>query len=233
MEKENLINAYFEGNLTEEQKVEFQKLLESDESFLQEFEFQKNLKKAIAAEERATLKNQFSDFDKKSSSRKIPMKAIAVAASFVLLFALGSILFFNQKAEYGKMYAENFQEFPNISRPAVRSGTSENTIDKAFAAYDQKDYKTAVLLFSKTETDEAYFYKAVSEMMIKNYQNAATDFSKINKENFPLKEDLLWYEALNFIKLNQSRKAKENLEILKSESSFYRSKVEKLISESN
>lgn len=230
MNKEELINLYFEKQLSVEQQQEFDNLLKTDEHFYQEFQFQKNLKKAIALEERAELKKQFASFEEKSSARIFPMKIFAIAASLLLLVTLGSILFLNQKTDYGALYAENFQEFPNISRPIVRSGTLQSETDKAFAAYDKQDYKTATLLFSKTKSDEAYFYKGISEMTLGNYENAATDFSKINKEIFPLKEHLLWYEALNYLKLNNPEKAKQNLKPL-SEKGIYKEKAKEILEE--
>ena len=230
MEKENLINAYFEGRLTDEQNLEFQELLRSDAVFLQDFTFQKNLKKAIATEERAALKKQLESFDKKPSARTFPMKWIAVAASFVLLVALGSLLFYNHKPDYENLYTENFREFPNLSHPVVRSGTAENETDKAFSAYDKKDYKNAVVWFSKIGNNEALFYKGISEMSIGEYQNAANDFSKINKENFPLKEHLMWYEALNYLKTGNAEKAKDNLKLLEN-NRIYKEKAEELLSE--
>lgn len=229
MEKQNLINAYFEGSLTEEQYLEFQKLLRSDAVFLQEFTFHKNLKKAIIAEERAALKKQLESFDKKSPARAFPMKWIAVAASFILLVTLGSLFFYNEKPNYEKLYTENFREFPNLSHPVVRSGTVENEIDKAFSVYDKKDYKNAVVWFSKIGNDEALFYKGISEMTIGNHQNAASDFAKINKENFPLRDHLIWYEALNYLKTGNVKKIKENLKLLKN-NGIYKEKAAELLS---
>lgn len=228
MNKEELINLYFEKQLSYEQQEEFEKLLESDEDFREEFNFHNNVKKAITLEERATLKKQLDSFEEKSLTRIIPIKTIAIAASFILFAVLGSILFYNQKTDYETLYVENFREFPNISHPVVRSGNLENKADKAFAAYDKQDYKTATLLFSKTKSDEAYFYKGISEMMLEKYENASTDFSKIDKEKFPLKEHLLWYEALNNLKLNNPAKAIQNLKIL-SKKGIYKEKAKEIL----
>lgn len=230
MEKQNLINAYFEGSLTDKQNLEFQELLRSDAFFLQEFTFQKNLKKAIIAEERAALKKQLESFNKRSPARALAMKWMAVAASLILLVALGSIFFYNGKPDYEKLYAKNFREFPNLSHPVVRSGTVEHDIDKAFLVYDKKDYKNAVVWFSKIGNDQALFYKGISEMTIGNYQNAASDFAKINKEDFPLREHLIWYESLNYLKTGNVKKAKENLKLLKN-NGIYKEKAEELMSD--
>lgn len=226
MEKQNLIDAYFEGSLTDKQNLEFQELLRSDAVFLQEFTFQKKLKIAIRAEERATLKTQFSRLHKKNNF----IQYMAIAASFIILFSLGTILFLNKGVDTNAIYAEHFTEFPNISQPVVRGASEEENItDKAFEAYDNRNYKLAIALFSKANTEEGDFYKAISEMVIHQHSVAEADFAKIKRDQFRYRDHLIWYEALNFIKLDKIDKAKTNLKSL--ESSYYNDKAKRILSE--
>ena len=66
-------------------------------------------------------------------------------------------------------------------------------------------------------------------MTIGNHQNAASDFAKINKENFPLRDHLIWYEALNYLKTGNVKKIKENLKLLKN-NGIYKEKAAELLS---
>ena len=228
MKNEDLINAFFEGSLTEYQKLEFQNRKVSDPDFLEELEFQSQLKKAIEAEERASLKKQLQAYDSTIYKNKKLLKTFAVAASFILLFTVSGILLYNYRPNTSQLYSQNFQEFPNISHPIVRSAGEQSLIDKAFEAYDKKDYKESALLFSKVDQDEAFFYKALSEMMLKQYDNAAKDFGKIDYYSFPLKEHLLWYQSLNDLKLGKTIQAKARLKTIKE--GIYKEKAEKLLS---
>lgn len=230
MDKENLITAYFEGRLTNEQSLELQNRLQSDDAFLREFTFQKKLKKAIRAEERTTLKTQFNRLHKKKQMRQNFIQYMAIAASFIILFSLVNIIFFHKGVDKNTIYAEYFTEFPNISQPVVRGASDEENItEPAFQAYDKRNYKLAIALFSKAHTEEGNFYKAISEMVIHHHYAAEADFAKINRDQFQYKDHLIWYEALNFIKLDKIDKAKANLKSL--ENSYYNDKAKKILSE--
>jgi len=67
MDKDILLNNYFEGNLSEEEKQQFNELLSNDSEFKAEFEFQKKAKIAVALSERKKMKNQLKEIE---NSRK-------------------------------------------------------------------------------------------------------------------------------------------------------------------
>ena len=67
MEHQDLIDKYFQNTLSPKEQFLFNELLHSDVSFEQEFRFQKDLKKAIRAQEQAELKQRLVNLEEKSS----------------------------------------------------------------------------------------------------------------------------------------------------------------------
>lgn len=60
MDKNELINGYFEGSLSENQSVELERLRTTDPEFAADFEFERELQSALKKEERQQLKTMLS-----------------------------------------------------------------------------------------------------------------------------------------------------------------------------
>lgn len=63
MDNEALINGYFEETLSESQRGEFDRLLQTDPEFAADFEFEKQLQSALKKEERQEIKLLFSKLE--------------------------------------------------------------------------------------------------------------------------------------------------------------------------
>ena len=63
MDKEALINGYFENSLSESQSEKLERLLKTDAEFASDFEFERELQSALKIEERQELKSIFSKLD--------------------------------------------------------------------------------------------------------------------------------------------------------------------------
>ena len=122
MDKEELINGYFESTLTEAQKKEVDRLLASDAEFAADFEFQKELQLALKKEERQTIKKMFGalpETKKPIQSKLIKFRPYLAAASIALLVGLGSILFYFNNAGLNTeaLYNNNFAPYDNVVYP--------------------------------------------------------------------------------------------------------------------
>ncbi|MFN3851348.1 MAG: tetratricopeptide repeat protein [Spirosomataceae bacterium] len=221
-EHELLIEKYFENNLTESEKAQFEVLINSNATFKDAVEFEKNLKNAIHHKERNELKNQLKSIEKKQETKVVAMpRWIWLAAASVIIVGAALWLFIFKTPTNEDLFAQNFQVYPNVIAPSVR-GTSTTDGDKklAFELYEQEKYKEAIEIFEKTakETKEEYpaFYVGQCYMALGDYQKAISSFSGavLTDEKFPFDTQRKWYLALAYLKIGDKENAKLILELL-------------------
>lgn len=215
MDKEALIQKYFEHTLSKDEMTSFHALLVSDTEFANEVAFQKQLKNAITIEERHKLKETLRGYEAQKNDR---IKWWYAAASILVLITV-SFWLYNQNPSTEKLYATYFESYPNVIEPIVRNGNNQlmNTKTKAFIAYESKDYSNAAKFFDvvidETNAEYAQFYKAISLMNIDQYHDAA-DILKTSDWSETYKSKALWYLALSELKLNHMDQCKASLKQL-------------------
>ncbi|TYB75902.1 hypothetical protein [Bizionia myxarmorum] len=228
MDKEKLLNHYFENSLSAEETLAFDNLRLTDSAFAEEVVFQRKLKMAITLEERALLKERLQKYESKKQPN---LKWLYVAASFLLLIGL-SFWYTNQGPNYDKLYASYFEVYPNLVDPVVRNGNDEKTVTtEAFIAYENGDFAKASQLFetiSKNNPEEyALFYKAISLMKLNQLEQAAVIFANIPWSS-SYKDHATWYLALVKVKQKDVSESKKLLESL-SVNSLYTKEAKELL----
>lgn len=216
----DLIEKYFENNLTPKEQIVFNDLLKNNEAFKAEFVFQKDLKKAIAFDQRENLKAMLQNFEskikKESKVLYLPRKWFA-AASIILILGLGTwVIKDTYLPSNQKIYTENFVAYRNIIQPVVRS-SEVNTIEyKAFVAYENRECHKAINLFNSSKNAEAEyikFYKAMCYLSLSKTEDAINLLLPIatSKSNENTKSDFKqianWYLALAYLKNEEEQKA--------------------------
>ncbi|MDN3724037.1 tetratricopeptide repeat protein [Aequorivita sp. SDUM287046] len=229
MDKNELIQKYFEKSLSPEEAAMFENLL-ADKEFADEVAFQKKIKKVITHEERATLKDKLRTFENQKTSTD--KWWYAAASVFVLLGT--AIWFMGQKPDYDTLYASYYETYPNVIAPVVRNNNDTITdTEKAFAYYEKQDYNKALEIFQtiiRTSPQEEYaqFYSAISYMELAKFSEASKILSGTNWSK-KYADDAIWYLALLELKTDNpdasrkflleasktSRYQKESLELLK------------------
>ncbi|OBX18716.1 MULTISPECIES: tetratricopeptide repeat protein [Bizionia] len=240
MTNQDLLYHYFSNSLTAEQEVVFQTLLESDEEFKAEFEYENSLKKAIKSHESDVLKTKLQGFEHDINSKKTESfnyRYLAVAASLVLLVGwFGYNSFFG--TNYSNLYNTNFSEYPNTVYTITR-GDDENTLEReAFVAYETKNYETAIEKFDALSETTAQnyipFYKAQAHLGLENIDDAKTLFTEIVKDDHSdFVAESTWYLALIAIKDKDKEQAKIHLENLIANYSYNQAKAKALLEELN
>ena len=226
MDKDILLNNYFEGNLSEEEKQQFDELLANDSEFKTEFEFQKKAKVAVALSERQKLKNQLKEIENSRKQKNNNKTWLSIAASIVVVLSLGFIFFWNSSTTNDDLYADFYETFPNIEAPTTRGENNLNIKSEAFYAYDSKDYKKAIELFSEIykveKTDYAIFYIGLSEMELNEHKKAINTFSLFEGDsNNNFYYYVKWYKALCYLKENDIENSKKLLnEVVKNTNPF-------------
>jgi len=232
MEKETLINHYFEKLLSAEEQKQFDLLMESDVDFAKEVAFQKSLKKAITLNERAELKRKLTSFEPKKAKVK-SFKIWYAAASLFLIAGLG--FYFSQNSNTA-IYEEFYQSYPNVVAPTVRGEQKEDIKSEAFYEYDSGNYEKSLALFSaiyESEKDDyALFYKALSQMELQKTNDAINTFKQfdLNKNN-AFTPFVKWYLALAYLKDNQKENAMQLLKSLSENENPQQEMAQKLLTE--
>jgi hypothetical protein len=236
MDKELLLNNYFEGNLTEEEKEQFNELLFNDSEFKAEFEFHKKAKVAIALSERKKLKSLLNEIEN-SGKQKIKYKTwLSIAASVLIFLSIGYMFFWNNSsAKNDKLYAIYYETFPNIEAPTTRGDNTLDIKSEAFFAYDSKDYKKAKELFSEIykaeKTDYAIFYIGLSEMELNEHKKAIKTFSLFEGDaNNNFYYYIKWYLSLCYLKENDIENAKKLLNEVAKNTNPFQLKSKELLS---
>jgi tetratricopeptide (TPR) repeat protein len=219
MDKEQYIQNYILGKVSDSDKETFEKLLETDLEFKYAYEDHKDLTAATKLQEAKEIKSKLQELESKNISQVDKKtgfsKAWYLAIASILL--VGFFLTTNTPTSGEDLYKSNFSIYPNTYQPITR-GNSKNTSLKAFVAYENSDFEKAELAFEKLLQMEAnpniQFYYAMSLLSQSKYDMALTEFVKLNKTNYEYTSESTWYTALIYLKQEDFKKAKESLERL-------------------
>lgn len=238
MNKEALINGYFEGSLSESQSVELERLRETDLEFAEAFEFERELQSALKKEQRREIKSLFSDLEldtklaiedrivPKKEGKVRSLRPWLVAASVAAVVALGIWFVFFTGPDFNaqELYAANFTPYENVVHPIERGQQIEDLQSKAFTAYEDGEYGQALELFKELEQkqSDAYiqFYEAIVLMQLNRHTDAIPLLEKYIAANGELKDRAIWYLALSHLKMNELEKWKNQLEKLVEQDGF-------------
>ena len=242
MDKQELINGYFEGSLSQNQLEEVDYLLSTDVEFASELEFEKELKIALKKEERQNIKSQFSELSKEHAKPKpkvIKLRPWLAAASIALCIGLGTyfLFFYSSNINTAELYAANFMPYDNVVQPIERSNQLENLKTQAFTAYENEEYQKALQLFKElnTKQNDNYidFYSAMVYMQLDKQKLAVSLLKNYIEKQGELKDRATWYLALAYLKLGKLENCKSELEKLIAWNTFKTNSAKELLSKLN
>lgn len=234
MNKEDLLNGYFENSLSDEELNLFEELLQNNADFKAEFEFRKDLKSALQHSKRAELKEKLRKHETQNSNlRKLVFNWRYVAAA-VLVLGFGSYFILNNLQNSNDAFTQYYETYPNVVSPVVRADSSDTSLEaKAFQAYENKDFKQAEILFSelfKTQQHEyALFYQAMSYLEIEGKTSDAISLLEKTEWSNEYKEKSLWYLAMAHLKMKNKQEAKKSLERLNELGNYRQEQVKQLL----
>jgi len=229
MNKEDLINRYFEGSLSESELKTLKDLLENDTDFKEHFEFQKELQSALKKEHRKNIKAMLSNLKTKKDEAKpkvFYLRPWLAAASIVILVGFGSwFLFFNSNnLNTDALYATHFVPYENVVNPIQRGVEVENIKAKAFVAYENGEYEKALQLFEQSDTHSKNhyitFYEGIILMQLNKHKKAIILLNEYITNNGKLADRATWYLALSYLKQGDVKACKATLKKLIALNSF-------------
>jgi tetratricopeptide (TPR) repeat protein len=255
----DFIERYNAGEMSDSQKVWFEKELEGNEKLQNEVNLRKrtdeilgnqniislrNKLSAIEKRREADIQYQSKDADIQYQSRKadiqyrktkmpVYMKYVAVMAGVLLI---GSFTMFPKK---NLSSDEIMNRYYKVYEPptAQRSGQSETNSDftKALEFYNIHDYREAAILFNKVVENnprdmQSELLSGVANFGNKKYVEAKQSYVKvINDNNNLFIETAKWYLALCYVQTNEKEKAVQQLETIKKEDGIYSNDAKKII----
>ncbi len=242
MDKEELINGYFEGTLSDDQLEEVTRLRETDAVFDSEYQFQKELQVSLKKEERQDIKAMFSGLtteNTKTETKVLQLRPWLAAASIALLVGLGSwFLFFNNSdLNTDALYAANFTPYDNVIQPIERGNQLEDLKTQAFTAYENEEYPEALKLFKELhlKQNDSYidFYSAMVLMQLNKQEEAIPLLEKYIEKEGELKDRASWYLALAYLKVENIASSKKQLNVLVKKNGFKAEAAEILLDNLN
>ena len=240
MDKEGLINGYFEGSLSQDQLEEVNLLLKTDAAFASEFEFQKELQVSLKKEERQNIKTMFTDLVEnkvKPETKVIQLRPWLAAASIALLVGLAAwFVFLNAPSlNTDQLYAANFKPYDNVIHPIERGNQLEDLKTRAFTAYENEEYPKALDLFKELhiKQNDAYidFYSAMVLMQLNKHEEAIPLLEGYIEKEGELTDRASWYLALAYLKLDNIEASKAQLNKLIASGTFKIETAKKLLSQ--
>jgi hypothetical protein len=196
---------YFNEEMSQEEKVEFELKLQSDTDMNEKFQIYKEingyLETKFSSETIDFKKNLESISNQHFSENKKEVKVIsfkpwqyAVAASVVLAF--GTWFFMQSNPEYSEYNTHENAMF-------MERSVGDENLKIAQESFNNKDYKTTVAAFEKitdlTNPELQYFY-AISLIETSNYTKAEILLNNIKSGNSVYKDKATWQLALSSLK---------------------------------
>lgn len=227
MKREEDINNYLHGRLSEEDRVLFEKEMVNDLSLRNQVLEIETIINGVKESERQelkerlkVLKNSTESINNKKKIKKLkPYYLLVAAASVIGIIMLTNSVFFNTNKSTDELYADYFKIYPNTMQPVIRDANSIDPTTKAFIAYEAGNFKEASILFSesvKVETNsDLSFYYAMSLLNERKYNKSLVILNNLisdNKSSYIL--EIYWYSALLEFKIGNKEKAIELLDLL-------------------
>jgi tetratricopeptide (TPR) repeat protein len=240
------IERYLDGEMTGQELIWFEKELDSDEWLQKEVRLRQKVNQAILDEDSMRfgdeLENAYAAFMDNSGSHSHRKRKIIIGGSvlataivaFILILGLTSREYTNEQLfeRYYKPYESNM---------TFRSADNELNPDLVLAMqlYENENYNEALKLFERILQNDPKrvglnFYSGISQMEIKEYDQAGRSFNKVIDDRYNMyMEQAEWYLSLCYIITNQDDKAVRLLEKISSDNGFFHKEAVKLLRKLN
>jgi hypothetical protein len=232
MDNTAYIDAYIEGSLSPEEKLEFEQRLTVDHQFRTEYETHLASLDVVKSYGALQIKERLQAFENRRKG--LPAKKVWIilaAAAFTGLFLASYYLIpFSSKDAPEQLFAFYFH--PYRDPVSVRSGeVFEDIRDKANTAYRSGDFATAAAYYKQVAvpSEADHFYHAMSLLQAGQTENAIVLLSDIARVSGSYHEQAAWYLALAYLKTNRIEEAKAMLARIREKNYFMAEKAEELL----
>lgn len=231
------IEDYFQGNLSEADKVKFEDRQKNDPDFKESIALFQTSRAVIKANYRDQLigdtQKLMEDFEK-NNKRILPIRRFISLAAVLIIFvvAVWSYRQFVSSPSPSRLYATHF-ELP--SPPNVRSQevAEDQLWTQAVRSYETGDYTQSINSLNNLLKKEGYllkdranFYLGISHLLIDEPQKGIQALEKIQISSSYFQQSL-WYIALGHLKNENREQAKRALENIANRNGHYKQALSK------
>ncbi len=234
---DELIEKYFEQQLTEEEQKTFDQRLANDEDFAHAFQVEKDVMEGLETlgnqQLRTDLKTIYQEEivqskEKATTSNSATIKPISgnrrwwmIAAATIAGLALFSWLFWPQPSSQ-----ELYAEYANHQFDFVEKGSNDELAFQIEEALKNKSYAQAIPLldnYLKTQPNAYSFLlaKGIAHMETDNHEKAILIFKQLTRVNELYKVEGTWYQALTHLKGGNTTLSRQQLTNIPNSSSRY------------
>ncbi len=221
--EENIrFEAYLNGELSKEEAEAFEIKLRQDDRFRSDFELYRDLSRVVGHHFSEARKDFISTLEEaetnyshasdrfSSKKRKLFFKPWHYAAAASVLILIGVFLFGN----WGNPVYTDYAKHSPIS--LTLRGQADERAQKAEEAYNQKDYKNALiylnqLLSASPQKVNLQYYKAVSLVETDQFEKADALLMKLAQGQSVYASKALWMAALSKLKQKDYQATRELL----------------------
>ncbi|WP_158858278.1 tetratricopeptide repeat protein [Lunatibacter salilacus] len=223
------IEKYFRGNLSDEEKAQFERKCEVDPAFAEEvglyISVRDNIRKGLHAEK----KRQFDGMYKERSSKNKGATDLVKSRPFLknirtyitltaacLLLLLGWMVFFTESSpkQLASTYIEN-----NLQMLSVPMDASQDSLQLGIGAFNQQDYVSAEKIFRSLANQDKLAPEAIKNLGIlylvtDEYDKAIREFEVLSEFTNLRANPGAFYKAVTLMKRDESGDAEKAKEIL-------------------
>lgn len=226
---DDLKERYLQDQLTEEERIAFEESLSKEEK--EELVDELGIRDEIQAQFRQELRKKVSEFERPTSRFRMLFPTTLGVAATVLL--ISSIVFYLVRDQQ-HLFEQYYTSYPNYELTAVRGDEELTNREKAYKAYDLKNYEQAIVEFNSLDSllVADRFFRGISYLESQKQDLALNDLEnviKINDENYA--PAAIWYSSLIYVDLDQIDKAIPLLRELSISKSEFSDEAEKLLGE--
>lgn len=240
----NLVERYFDAELSAEELSHFNSRVEKDEAFKALFHREKIIIGAIRNQGLLDNLQYLKSIEEKIQGNQSHPSGFgakknwyyyAAAAVVAMLIAITFLLPGQQSTD--ELFASYFTPYPNVFEPTVRGNDVATVRTQAFQAYERKDYQTAVLgfeaLLSVKEDPGILLLLGNSNLMLGNAKEAQENFVTLINKYDDLDLQAKWFLSLSYLKSGDKENARKILEELGETEISYASKAKELLEKVN
>lgn len=242
-----LVADYLEDQMEAGERERVEKRLQEDEAFRSLFEDIKNLQTGLGKLEHRQLLNRMdkleatldNPLERKAETKTIFWTFQRLAAAFIGLALVAFASWYGLKGngvvDGAELFGEYYQAYDNVMVPITRGEESLSALEKAFEAYELKDYEKADGFFdSLLQTEQkpfVSFYAGITAIEVGNGVKAEALLNSVIDVKGLFAERAQWYLALYHLKNEEYNTTIILLEALKETESSYSARATELLKE--
>lgn len=231
MDKEQLIEKYIQGRLSDLEKKSVEELIQSDEEFRKAIEWEKQ----VAASLRQKSEEEFAHLLKELSQKKSTPWLKWAAAAAILILGISAILFLFQPPTPKQLFQSYFEPQPNITQPIIRGSEITTEDYEAFLAYEDRDWANAErlfeMLYGQSSNPVYLLYQGNCLLAMGKFQESIPVLEMAASQNAELSLRAKWFLALAYLQNNNLSKTKSLLQEIIEAEDVYSQQAASLLAE--